>query len=303
MFKSNHKGIHYKSGPGRRKRWVAKIMVDGKHYNVGHFMTEKEAIIAYEKFIEENKDSLPNRAKNLTKNQPDLPRNSDGLIERKCIDCGKIDYFKKVPPSERCGSCGKKERFRHQPAVGFKQIDNINEIAKEYENGIGLDELGKKYDLSAMTIRRKLIGAGYTTRNKREANLHNPRRLEINNKISKTLTNKYDDINERKKISANRQEISVEEWKEFIIPENKQFYKSQEYKEWRKAILKRDNYTCAMCKVRGGKLQSHHIKPKCKFPELKLEISNGICLCHSCHNLTKNNEQNFEEQFLKCINK
>jgi len=300
---SKHKGIYYKNEPGRQKRWCARIMVQGKKHNIGTFLTEEEAVEAYLKFVEENKDNLPDRAKNITKNQSDLPRNKDGMIERVCSDCGRIDYFEKIPGSDKCKSCAIKESFKHRPAVGLKQINNIYEIAKEYEYGIGLNELGKKYGLSAMTIRTKLIQSGYTTRNKREANLHNPKRSEINNKISHTLTNKYNDIEERKKISAKRQGISTEQWKEFTTPENKRFYKSPEYKEWRKQVLKNFDFTCQLCKKRGGKLQSHHIKPKCKFPELKLEISNGVCLCHECHNKTKNIEHEYEQFFLDIISK
>lgn len=84
-------------------------------------------------------------------------------------------------------------------------------------------------------------------------------------------------------------------------------------KKWRKAVFKRDNYTCEDCNVRGGNLEAHHKK---RFSVLLTEflqhynqfspledketltrlamkhkpfwnIKNGKTLCKDCHNKTK----------------
>jgi len=58
---------------------------------------------------------------------------------------------------------------------------------------------------------------------------------------------------------------------------------SPEYVQWRKAIYKRDDYTCQKCGVKGGRLEAHHIKPFATHPELRFDVDNGITLCKSCH--------------------
>ena len=68
---------------------------------------------------------------------------------------------------------------------------------------------------------------------------------------------------------------------------------SVEYKIWRDAVFRRDNYTCQHCGIRGraglGKrivLHADHILPFRSHPELRLEMNNGRTLCVDCHRKT-----------------
>lgn len=72
-------------------------------------------------------------------------------------------------------------------------------------------------------------------------------------------------------------------WRGGITPETLRLRKSFEYKQWRKSVFERDNYTCQWCDGRGGILHADHIKLWSKFPKLRYVLSNGRTLCKKCH--------------------
>lgn len=74
-------------------------------------------------------------------------------------------------------------------------------------------------------------------------------------------------------------------WKGGITPMNKVIRQSYEYKLWREAVFKRDNYTCVWCGFKGY-VQADHIKPFALYPELRFAIDNGRTLCVPCHKTT-----------------
>lgn len=65
---------------------------------------------------------------------------------------------------------------------------------------------------------------------------------------------------------------------------------SAEYKRWRRAVYKRDGFTCVKCGVlKDGKnvvLNAHHIIGWMDSIDLRYEIKNGITLCVECHEQT-----------------
>ena len=59
-----------------------------------------------------------------------------------------------------------------------------------------------------------------------------------------------------------------------------------EYKQWRKLVFEKDDYTCQMCGIKGKNLQADHIKSFAYFPKLRLDVNNGRTLCKNCHEQT-----------------
>ena len=72
-------------------------------------------------------------------------------------------------------------------------------------------------------------------------------------------------------------------WKGGITDGSQAIRNSAEYKEWRTAVFSREDYTCGRCKQKGGRLEAHHLLAFARYPELRLDISNGVTLCKSCH--------------------
>lgn len=75
-------------------------------------------------------------------------------------------------------------------------------------------------------------------------------------------------------------------WKGGITSVNAQIRTSLEYKNWRRSVFERDDYTCQVCHARGVKIHADHIKPFSQYPELRLRVTNGRTLCVPCHKAT-----------------
>lgn len=72
-------------------------------------------------------------------------------------------------------------------------------------------------------------------------------------------------------------------WRGGITPLNEQIRHSMNYKEWREKVFRRDNYTCQICKRRGGYIHAHHIFSFAQYPLQRFDVSNGITVHRQCH--------------------
>lgn len=76
-------------------------------------------------------------------------------------------------------------------------------------------------------------------------------------------------------------------WRGGITPKNELLRRNSEYKNWRKAVFKRDEYTCQCCGEVGGKLRGHHVFSWHDNEHLRYDVDNGITLCDECHDIGK----------------
>lgn len=134
-----------------------------------------------------------------------------------------------------------------------------------------------------------------------------PQTEEVKKKLSESLkviskekgfgqwmTGKKDSLEARRSKSIAAKRVIAEGRHNFYVdgrtPLNKALRSSYQYRLWREAVFKRDNWTCQGegCGKRGCKLNADHIKSWRNFPELRFAIDNGQTLCVPCHEKTPN---------------
>ena len=92
----------------------------------------------------------------------------------------------------------------------------------------------------------------------------------------------------RLKISLSQRGEKHWNWKGGISPLNNSLRSCIEFKEWRRKVFSRDNYTCVLCNYTGNKLEADHIKSFAKYQLLRFDVDNGRTLCKKCHSETPN---------------
>jgi flavin-dependent thymidylate synthase len=65
----------------------------------------------------------------------------------------------------------------------------------------------------------------------------------------------------------------------------------------RDRIYSRDDHTCRLCGVRGGRLTLHHVVPVWARPDLADDEGNAVTLCRACHYSLNGRELEFVEHF------
>lgn len=71
---------------------------------------------------------------------------------------------------------------------------------------------------------------------------------------------------------------------------------------WKQQVKEKANFTCDICGYRGSKLRSHHLDGYNWCKERRLDLTNGVCLCESCHKEFHHiygYGDNTEEQYMK----
>ena len=88
---------------------------------------------------------------------------------------------------------------------------------------------------------------------------------------------------QRARMSAAKLGVTLKEWSGFATDRRSREMSSLEYKSWRSAVFKRDNYTCQVCEQYSGTLHADHIERWADNEELRYAVDNGRTLCVPCH--------------------
>lgn len=89
-------------------------------------------------------------------------------------------------------------------------------------------------------------------------------------------------------------------WKGGISSERDSAKRTEEYRQWRIMVFRRDHFTCVAC-LSKDKIEAHHLKPFSEFPEIRFDVDNGATLCRPCHNQISRLESMFEDFLRKRI--
>jgi len=111
--------------------------------------------------------------------------------------------------------------------------------------------------------------------------------LERRERISESNKHFWNKPENRRMLSLRQRGDKSHNWKGGKTPKRRRLRQGIEFKLWREAVFKRDNWTCQECGVRGGttQLHPHHIKSFAEYPELRFAIDNGLTLCAVCHQI------------------
>lgn len=182
----------------------------------------------------------------------------------------------------------------------MKHVNEEDLISLYCDERLSLQQIAGKFNCSKQTVANKLKKLGIKRRSyseslkgrqntwaKEHAHKWKGRPAHPNNKgrpkgcegWSKGLTKKTD---ERLK-NVGKSKEQHWNWKGGISTENILLRQSGEYKTWRAAVFKRDDYTCTHCGTRHTNIEAHHIKSFSEHIEDRFDVGNGITLCKKCH--------------------
>lgn len=176
----------------------------------------------------------------------------------------------------------KEMRIKLRRSEAWKFAD---EILEKYQNRWSITQIVKEYKADKRTIRRILKEKGIKSfRGKKGMKPWN------------TGLNRFTDKRLEKMSGKNNGN-----WKWGTAPLKKQIRDCKKYRNWRKAIFERDNWTCQKCDKRGGMLNVDHypklfsdILDKQNIRNMKQayqckdlwDMDNGRTLCIKCHRKT-----------------
>ena len=241
----------------------------------------------------------------------DLKSQSHKPVVAVCEECGKYRDIEKRQYRELCHKCAMELDETRQKMSVLRRRENLSE-----ETLHKMSEASRRENRSEETLRKmseaqegktlseetkqKIRDSKTGEKNHFYGKKHTPETIQKMS-MSQSDIHSIENLSEEtiRKMSISHTGEKNHNWKGGISQWRNVLRSSKSYKNWRKAVFERDDYTCQICNVRGGYLEVHHVKPvrDNKNTLLILDVNNGITLCKKCHDMTKGNEYNFVEMF------
>uniref|UniRef100_A0A6M3IFL1 Homing endonuclease n=1 Tax=viral metagenome TaxID=1070528 RepID=A0A6M3IFL1_9ZZZZ len=152
----------------------------------------------------------------------------------------------------------------HSMSLGHRRVISIanlgRKLSEEHREKISQANMGKKHSIETIEKLRK-VNLG------RKASDETKRKMGLSHRGKTTGA----------KSNFWKGGVSVRN-----RTERRNIMETFEYKEWRRRVFQRDDYTCINCRQKGGILRADHIKPFSLYVELRFDTNNGRTLCVDC---------------------
>ena len=216
------------------------------------------------------------------------------MIQVKCLYCGRnfLIYPSQLKKHNGTGGryCSRECRNKAHPHNSYKEKITLS-----------CKICGKKFKVFSSYKNQKCCSAecrhkyqSKIMKDKPSGMLGKKHSIKAKTKMSKVWSyEKHITEKRNKNVSLALRGKNHPNWKGGITPINHKIRESREYKQWRKAVFERDNYTCQICGAKSQKeipvyLEADHILSFAKYPELRFDVFNGRTLCRECHRKTHN---------------
>lgn len=198
---------------------------------------------------------------------------------------------------------GKHKTEKQKDVLRLKNTGRKHTLEAKKKISDGLK--GKKFSES----RKKSLSISHIGQKPWNLHLKNPYSKETLKKMSNSKLGKVPYVMTtaiRKRMSDARKRKKAWNWKGGTSSKNRIIRRSLQFKLWREAVFKRDNWTCRKTNKKGGVLHPHHILNFSQYPELRFDVNNGITLSEQSHRefhkrygLLNNSKEQIEE-FIAC---
>ena len=218
-------------------------------------------------------------------------RSRSSKITKKCLVCNK--FYEIIKSKNKRKYCSKKcASISHGIKYGFKPGKDHPNWTGQYRKCENCGNRLKNHNKKSKRC-RKCFGIAITGENHPYWKGGKAKCIDCD-KITSCRSNKRC----AKCFQLYNKNENHNNWQGGITPINTKIRNSEEYKKLREYIFCRDDYRCALCNERGGKLNMHHIRKFSEYKQGRLDPKNLITVCKKDHyKYICGHEKDFQDYF------